>query len=77
MEPKVIQYLKRIIKTISIGLLWMIINTRLGITSNYAFIEGNIKISNIFFYMWFLISLVAMLFYFYKIWKTDLNFNEE
>ena len=77
MEPKVIQYLKRIIKTISVGLLWMIINTKLGIANNYAFVEGGVKTSNIVFYVWFIISLAAMLFYLYKIWKTNLNFDEE
>ena len=77
MEPKVIQYLKRIIKTISIGLLWMIINARIGIASNYAFVEGSIKTSNIVFYIWFIVSLIAMLFYLYKIWEKDLNFDEE
>jgi hypothetical protein len=77
MEPKIILYLKRIVKTISIALIWMIINTRLGINSNYAFIEGSIKTSNIVFYSWFVASLIAMLFYFYNVWKEDLNFDEE
>jgi prepilin-type processing-associated H-X9-DG protein len=77
MEPKIIRYLKRIIKTLSIGLIWMIINARLGISSNYAFVDGNIKTSNIVFYIWFVISLAAMIFYLYKLWKDDLNFDEE
>ena len=77
MEPKIIQYLKRIVKTISIGLLWMIIKSRIGITSNYAFIEGKIKLGNIIFYSWFIVSLAAMLYYFFKVWKDDLNFDEE
>jgi hypothetical protein len=77
MEPKVILYLKRIVKTISIALIWMIINTKLGINSNYAFVEGSIKTGNIVFYIWFMASLIAMLFYLYKVWKEDLNFDED
>ncbi len=77
MEPKILQYLKRIVKTISIGLLWMIVNARIGIASNYAFIDGKIKLGNIIFYSWFIASLTAMLYYFYRIWKDDLNFDEE
>ncbi len=77
MEPKIIQYLKRIIKTISIGILWMAINVRLGIMSNYAFFEEKPSTANYVFYLWFIISLSAVAFYIYKIWKDDLNFDEE
>lgn len=77
MEPKIVVYLKRIIKTIFIGLLWMIVNTKLGIANNYAFIAHKITTGNIVFYCWFIISLLALLFYFYTIWKSDINFNEE
>jgi hypothetical protein len=34
MEPKIVAYLKRIIKTLVIGLVWMAINVRFGIMSN-------------------------------------------
>ena len=77
MEPKIIQYLKRIIKTLSMGLLWMVINAKIGILNNYAFIEGKVKTGNIIFYIWFVISLSLLLYYFYKIWKNDLHFEEE
>ena len=77
MEPKIIQYLKRIVKTIAMGLLWMIVNAKIGIANNYAFYETKPSIANIVFYVWLVISLCALLFYFYKIWRVDLNFEEE
>jgi hypothetical protein len=77
MEPKIILYLKRIIKTLSIGLLWMAVNVKLGIMDNYAFFEGKPRTANIIFYVWFCVSLSAMLFYLFKIWKDDLNFEED
>jgi hypothetical protein len=77
MERKVVIYLKRIVKTISIMLVWMIINTRLGINSNYAFFEDKITTANVLFYLWFVISLAALLFFFYKLWKDDVGFDEE
>ena len=77
MEPKIVIYLKRIVKTIFIGLLWMAINTKIGISNNYAFVDGKIKISNIIFYVWFVASLVALLIYFYKLWSVDINFDED
>ena len=77
MEPKVIIYLKRIVKTISMALLWMVINAKIGILNNYAFIEEKVKTGNIIFYIWFIISLALLLYYLYKLWKDDLNFEEE
>ena len=77
MEPKVIIYLKRIVKTISMALLWMVINAKIGILNNYAFIEEKVKTGNIIFYIWFVASLGLLLYYFYKIWKDDLHFEEE
>lgn len=77
MEPKIIIYLKRIVKTISIIIVWFIINARWGITNGCAFFENNIKTSNIIFYIWFGISLFGILFWFYKIWNKDIGFDED
>lgn len=55
----------------------MAINVRLGIMSNYAFFEEKPSTANYVFYLWFIISLSAVAFYIYKIWKDDLNFDEE
>jgi hypothetical protein len=77
MEPKVVAYLKRIIKTLSIGLLWMAINVRFGIMDNYAFIEDKISVSNVVYYIWFFCSSSLIGFYIYKIWKDPLNFEDD
>lgn len=77
MEAKVIEYLKRILKTIFIGLLWMAVNTKIGIMSNYAFFENEIKVGNIVFYIFFVVTLALLLIYFYKLWNKDINFNED
>ncbi len=77
MEPKIVAYLKRIIKTLIIGLVWMAINVRFGIMSNYAFVEYKISTGNIIYYIWFLISLSFLGYYMYKIWKDPLNFDED
>lgn len=77
MDSKLVAYLKRIVKTIGIGLLWMAINVRIGIMAGYAFVEIKLTTVNIIFYTWFVISLAAMLFAFYKIWKNDLHFETD
>ncbi len=76
MEPELILFLKRITKTIFIGVLWMVLNVRFGIMYNYGFIIDKISLANILFYLWFSISTIIMLILFYKIWKTSLNLND-
>ena len=77
MDPKIVEYLKRIIKTISMALLWMSINVWFGIKDNYAFIDRKISTANLLFYIWFLLSLISLFYYIYKIWKTDLHFEDD
>ena len=77
MEVKIIEYLKRILKTIFIGLLWMAVNTKIGIMNNYAFYENKIQTGNILFYIFFIVTLVLLLIFFYKLWNKDINFNED
>lgn len=77
MEPKILTYLKRIIKTLVVGLVWMAINVRFGIMDNYAFFENKISTGNIVFYVWFLISLSFIVYYIYKTWKEPLNFDDD
>ena len=69
MEPDVRNFLARIANSLAIGLLWMLINTTLGIGLNLAFFENKPSVGNYIFYVWFLTSLVALLFYYKKKWK--------
>lgn len=76
MDSKLIQYLKRIIKTIFVGLLWMAVNVRVGVMGGYAFADNTLTTANIIFYLWFILSLIALLYFFYSVWKKPLNFDE-
>ncbi|MBA4195930.1 MAG: hypothetical protein C0459_00090 [Chitinophaga sp.] len=77
MEPAVKAYLIRIVRTLSLGLLWMILNSTFGIMYSYAFIENKIKLGNIIFYFFFLVSLAAYLRYIIKLWSKPLNFEDD
>jgi hypothetical protein len=76
MDPEIKEYFKRIINTISFGLLWMAINSTAGIMYDHAFIHGRLQWHNIIFYIWFSLSLAAYLWYVIKIWKKPLNIPE-
>ncbi len=73
MEPEVKEFLRRVITTLSIGLLWMVINSTAGIMYGYAFFEHGIKLGNILFYIWFLASLTMLIWYMYKLWTKPMG----
>lgn len=69
MEPDVKEFLIRIMQTISMALLWLLINMSVGIYYGFAFFEQHASIWNYFFYLWFLLSFGSLIFYFRKKWK--------
>lgn len=69
MEEDASRFLQRIVWTISSVLLWMFINLGLGIYNGWMVPENGIGIINIIFYTWMAISLVALIWFNYRIWK--------
>lgn len=76
MEPGVKEYLKRIINTISLSLLWMITNSTAGIMYDQAFVHDKIRLGNILFYVWFFLSLGALLWYVIRLWSKPIDFEK-
>ncbi len=77
MEPGVREYLIRILNTISVGLLWLAINSTMGIMYDYAFIHDKLTAGNIIFYVWFISSLSLFLWWVIRLWSKPINFNED
>ncbi|MEJ7674788.1 MAG: hypothetical protein WKF59_19355 [Chitinophagaceae bacterium] len=69
MEPEVKSFLSKISTSLSVGLLWLLINTTIGIGFNFAFFEDKPTIGNYIFYAWFLISLYLLIGFYRKKWK--------
>jgi hypothetical protein len=76
MEPGVRKYLIRIINTMSLGLVWMVINSTVGIMYDFAFIHDSIKSGNILFYILCLSTLAAYLWWVIKLWSKPIDYNE-
>ena len=68
-EPEVKSFLSKIVTSLSAGLLWMLINSTIGIGFNFAFFENKPSIGNYIFYLWFLLSLFFLIKLYRKIWK--------
>lgn len=69
MEPEVRNYFSKIVSSLSVGLLWLFINSTLGIGLDLAFFDKHPKLVNYIFYAWFLISLFLLLLFYKKKWK--------
>ena len=70
MEPETKDFLIRIVNTISIVLVWMLVNVFIGIYKGFAFFEDSPGWANYLFYVFFLSSLVLMILYLKKKWKV-------
>ena len=77
MEPKLVQFLNRIIRTIGLVVLWMTLNSSFGIMWGYAFVEGVWRLSNILFYSFLLLSFIGLLYVLYQIWRHPIGIKVE
>jgi hypothetical protein len=68
MEPEVRAFLIRIVQTISIVLLWMLINTVAGIKYNLAFFDDAPAWYNYLYYVCVLLSLGWLIWHLRKKW---------
>ena len=69
MEDDTRDFLIRIMQTISLVLVWMMVNVFIGIYKGYAFFEDHPYWTNYLFYTFSLISLVLLLLHLKKKWK--------
>jgi len=76
MEPGVREYMLRIVNTMSLGLLWMAINSTAGIMYDLAFINDHLRLGNILFYLWFVASLAVYLWWVIRLWRKPLHFED-
>ncbi len=73
MEPGIREFFKRIVTSLSLLILWMVINMTIGIKYNCAFFETNISWYNIVFYVWLVASLIVLIWLCIKIWKKPIE----
>jgi hypothetical protein len=59
----------KIVNSLGIGLLWLFINSTMGIGLDLAFFKTNPTVGNYIFYGWFLLSLFFLLLFYKKLWK--------
>jgi len=73
MEPGIKEFFKRLVTTISLLILWMAINMTIGIKYNCAFFENKIHWYNVVFYIWFIASLIVLIWFYVKLWRKPIE----
>jgi len=69
MEPDIRDFLKRMVWSISFVLLYMIINTTVGIAGGWLFFYDRPRTGNYIFYVWLLLSTAGLIWLLWKWWQ--------
>ena len=69
MEPEVKAFLLLIVQSLSMAMLWMMVNMTAGIYFDLAFFDTQVTIWNIIYYIFFLTTFVLLINYLRKKWK--------
>lgn len=69
MEPEVKDFLQKIVSSLFLGLLWLIVNMTAGIYYGWLFIKDRISTGNIFYYIFLVGSLTALILFYRRTWK--------
>jgi hypothetical protein len=69
MERDTKDFLKKIVQSIFLGLLWLCLNMTMGIYNGLLFFEDRITLANIFYYLFLVASLIALIRFYWVIWK--------
>ena len=70
MEPEVKRFLVKILKAISVLVLWLLFNILIGLQLQWAIVFDHLNAFNIIFYTWILISLPAIIYYLFRLWRS-------
>jgi hypothetical protein len=71
-EPEVKDFLKRVLQTVSMGMLFLIVHMTFGLYLNWGFFEEQMTMGNLIYYIFFVGSLLGLLYYYYRMWKSHL-----
>jgi hypothetical protein len=72
MEDDAKDLLRRVVWSLSLGLLWLITTIGIGTYNRLIVPENGLHTRNIIFYIWMAVSLVALVWINIRIWKKKI-----
>ncbi|MGN6211006.1 hypothetical protein [Parafilimonas sp.] len=73
MEPGIKEFFKRLAASMAVFILWIAINMTIGIKYEYALFSNGIGVGNIIFYVWLILSFIALVIFYIKLWKKPIE----
>ena len=73
MEPGIKEFFKRLAASMAVFILWIAINMTIGIKYEYALCSNGIGVGNIIFYVWLILSFIALVIFYIKLWKKPIE----
>jgi hypothetical protein len=68
-EPEVRDFMRRIVLTLLLGLVWLAVNMTFGIWFGLLFFEGRMSTANLIYYIFLVASLAFLIRFFVVLWK--------
>ncbi|HMH24338.1 MAG TPA: hypothetical protein VK563_21300 [Puia sp.] len=68
-EPEVRDFMRRIVLSLLLGLVWLVLNMTLGLYFGLLFIWGRPTVANLIFYIFMIVSLAFLIRFFVKTWR--------
>jgi hypothetical protein len=68
-EPEVRDFMRRIVLSLLLGLVWMIVNMTFGIWFGLLFFEERLSTANLIYYIFMAVSLAFLIRFLWKTWK--------
>jgi membrane protease YdiL (CAAX protease family) len=69
MDAEVKVYFRKIMKSFSVGLLWLMLSVTMGLFLKFGHLQNGWRWENYIFYGFLLLSLLALIRYFYNVWR--------
>ncbi|MBV8254631.1 MAG: hypothetical protein JO154_18665 [Chitinophaga sp.] len=68
-DMDLLKYFIKIMRTVVVGFFWMMINVFLGLYLGFGVPEESTPGRMLFFYPWLIISLAALIYFFWRMWR--------
>lgn len=69
MDPEVKRYFRKIINSFSVGMMWLLSIATTGLFFDLGIVREGIRWYNIVFYLIALVSFMALIYYYYRVWS--------
>ena len=68
-DPEIKIYFRKIMKSFSVGLLWLMVFTTLGLFLKLGYVQNGVQWYNAVFYGLLVLSFAGLVWYLFKTWR--------